>query len=120
MIEIGRLCLKLAGRDANKKCVVIEILDDNYVTIDGETRRRKCNIQHIEPLNQVLNIKEGASHSEVVKEFKKLGMELKETAPKNAAEKPKTKRKIGTPKEKPVKEKKAPVKKEVKETKKKK
>ena len=48
-IEIGRICVKTAGRDASKKCVIIDLLDDKYVLIDGETRRRKCNIIHIEP-----------------------------------------------------------------------
>ncbi len=93
-MEIGRVCVKLAGRDAGKKCVVVDILEGNYVLIDGATRRRKCNILHLEPLNEVINIKKGASHSEVEKEFKKLGYDVWSTKPKKVAEKPKKKRKI--------------------------
>ena len=72
MYEIGRLCVKLAGRDAGKKCVIIDILKDNYVMIDGSTRRRKCNTAHLEPLNQVIKIKKKATNAEVIKAFKKL------------------------------------------------
>ena len=56
MIEIGRLCLKIAGRDAGKKCLIVDILDHKFVLIDGETRRRKCNALHLEPMNQSIKI----------------------------------------------------------------
>ena len=89
MYEIGRLCVKLAGRDARKKCIIIEVLDDNYVLIDGQTRRRKCNINHLEPLNKVLKIKKKAPHSEVKTVLKKEGIEVIDTKPKRKKEKPK-------------------------------
>ena len=93
MIEIGRLCVKLAGRDAGLKCVVVDILDDKFVLIDGETRRRKCNILHIEPLKDVLKIKKNASHEDIKKEFEKLGLKVMETKPKQKTERPRKKRK---------------------------
>ncbi len=100
MIEIGRLCVKIAGRDAGSKCVVVDTIDKKSVLIDGETRRRKCNISHLEPLAEVIKIKKGASHADISKEFKKLGFEARETKPKKAAEKPKkAKKKIKEPKE---------------------
>ena len=89
MIELGRLCLKIAGRDAGKKCIVIDILDNNYVLIDGETRRRKCNISHLEPLDVVIEVKKKASHYEIKTEFKKLGLNVLETKPKPKTERPK-------------------------------
>ena len=67
MLEIGKVCMKIAGRDAGKLAVIVEILDEPYVLIDGEVRRRKCNILHLEPLEKKVEIKKGASHSEVVK-----------------------------------------------------
>lgn len=82
MIEIGRLCVKIAGRDAGKKCVVVDILDDKFVLIDGETRRRKCNIFHLEALDQVLQIKKGASHDEIADALKKIGVEARKTKSK--------------------------------------
>jgi len=95
MIEVGRVVLKIAGRDANKKGVIIEILDDNYVMIDGQVRRRKCNILHLEPLNKLLKVKDKATHDEVVKLLKAEGIVVEE---KKAKDKPKT--------EKPMKQRK--------------
>lgn len=86
MIDIGRVCVKLAGRDAGKKCVVVDVIDDKYVLIDGETRRRKCNIMHLEPLDMTVEIGKGASHEAVVKAVKDLGWEpfAPKTKPKPA------------------------------------
>ena len=89
MIEIGRLCVKIAGRDAGKKCVIVDILDERLVLIDGETRRRKCNVLHLEPLDNVIKIKKNASHEDVGKELEKLGLKIRETKPKAAKEKQK-------------------------------
>ena len=93
MIEIGRLCIKIAGRDAGLKCIIVDILDDKFVLIDGETRRRKCNILHLEPLKDVIKIKKNASHDEVKKEFEKLGLKVMETKPKPKTQRPRKKRK---------------------------
>jgi large subunit ribosomal protein L14e len=87
MYEIGRLCVKTAGRDARNKCVIIEILNDNYVLIDGQTRRKKCNIDHLEPIDKVIKIKKGAAHSEVVEALKKEGIEVIEKKPKEKVSK---------------------------------
>jgi len=81
-MEIGRVCVKLAGRDAGRICVVVEELDKGFVLIDGNVRRRKCNLSHLEPLDETLNIKKGASHAEVASEFKKLKLDVWETKPK--------------------------------------
>ena len=93
MIEIGRLCVKIAGRDAGKKAIIIDILDDKYVLIDGETRRRKCNILHIEPLNQTIKIEKNASHEHVSKALKEIGIETRQTKPKPKTQRPIKKRK---------------------------
>ena len=93
MFEVGRLCVKTAGRDANRKCVIVNVIDIKYVMIDGETRRRKCNVAHLEPLNQVIKISKDASHETVKKEFNKLGLKVRETKPKGKTEKPKKVRK---------------------------
>ena len=74
MIEVGRLCIKIAGRDAGLKCVIVDVLDDKFVLIDGETRRRKCNILHLEPLKDTIKIKKNASHEGIKKEFETLGL----------------------------------------------
>jgi large subunit ribosomal protein L14e len=64
-IQPGRVCLKTAGRDACKKCVVTKILDDNFVQVAsaGRKKERKCNILHLEPLPESVD----ASDAEAVK-----------------------------------------------------
>jgi large subunit ribosomal protein L14e len=88
MIEIGRICLKLAGRDAGRDCVIVDILDNNYVLIDGNVRRRKCNVFHLEPKTDVIKIKKGASHEEIKKEFSKLKLDVWDTKKKEKTERP--------------------------------
>ncbi len=119
MIEVGRLCLKTAGRDAGGKCVVVDILDGNFVLIDGETRRRKCNILHLEPLGEVLKIKKGASHEDVAEALKEKGIEVRSTKPKEKTERPKRIRKKKVVEEEKGKDKKKAKKEERKEAKKK-
>lgn len=67
MLEIGRICVKLAGRDAGKTAVIIDVLEEPYVLIDGEVRRKKCNIKHLEPLDKTVDIEKNATHAEVLK-----------------------------------------------------
>ncbi len=93
MIELGRLCLKTAGREAGKICIVVEILDKNYVVIDGEVKRKKCNITHLEPLDKKIEIKSKAAHTEIVEKFKALNIETRERKPKPRKERQKRVRK---------------------------
>ena len=99
MIDIGRICVKIAGRDAGKKCVVVDVIDDTFVMIDGETRRRKCNILHLEPLDKTVELKKNAPHADVAKAFEKLGYEVHTTKAKKAAKRPThaRKSKLATP-----------------------
>ena len=71
-IEVGRICVKIAGREAGRKCVIVDIIDENYVLITGPkqltgVKRRRCNINHIEPLDKKIDIPKGASDEEVLK-----------------------------------------------------
>jgi large subunit ribosomal protein L14e len=88
MMDIGRVCVKLAGRDSTLKCVIVDKIDDTFVLIDGLTRRKRCNIKHLEPLDQVLDIKKGATHAEIVKAFKELGIELVDKKARQKTERP--------------------------------
>jgi len=45
MFEIGRVCVKIAGRDAGKTAIVVDKASGERVLIDGNVRRRKCNIK---------------------------------------------------------------------------
>lgn len=93
MYSIGRLCVKIVGRDAGLRCVIVDKVDDNTVLIDGETRRRNCNVKHLEPLQETIKLKKGASHKDVASEFKKLGFEARETTPKKSKPRPKKQKK---------------------------
>ncbi|MBI3034509.1 50S ribosomal protein L14e [Candidatus Woesearchaeota archaeon] len=77
MIELGRVCVKTAGRDAGKKGAVIDLINDNYAVIDGDLRRKKCNIRHLEPLDISIKINRNATHEEVKSELAKHGIIVK-------------------------------------------
>lgn len=79
-IEVGRICVKLAGREAGRKCVIVDIIDDNFVLITGPkeltgVKRRRVNIKHIEPLDKTIEIRKGADDKEVLEAIKAAGLE---------------------------------------------
>lgn len=80
MLTVGRLCVKTAGRDAMQYCVVVEEMDEKYVLVDGNTRRKKVNKAHLEPLNKTLDIKKGADTKTVLEAFEKADIEVKKSA----------------------------------------
>ena len=78
-IEVGRLCVKIRGREAGRKCVIVEIIDDNFVVITGPrdvsgVKRRRANINHIEVLPEKIEIQPGASDEEVKQALEKAGL----------------------------------------------
>ena len=85
IFEIGRIAVKIAGRDSGNHCVIIDVLDEKYVMIDGNVRRKKCNINHLEPLKEVLKIKKNETHENVIKAMKQAGIKIieKKTRAKN-------------------------------------
>jgi large subunit ribosomal protein L14e len=57
-IEVGRVCIKTAGREAGQKCVIVEIIDEKFVEVVGcSLKNRRCNIKHLEPTTQSLELK---------------------------------------------------------------
>lgn len=76
MLDIGRVCVKIAGKEAGKKAVIVDLIDKNFVLVDSPwVKRRRCNIKHLEPLDIVLPIERGASSEEVEKALKDAGIE---------------------------------------------
>ena len=114
---IGRVCVKVAGRDAGKVCVIVEDLGKGYVTIDGGTRRRKCNIKHLELLDDVVKVSKGASHADVVKVLKKYGVVGRKGKSKAKTVRLRKKHKVAKKKVVKKKKSKAKVEEKVKETK---
>ena len=82
VLNIGRVCMKIAGRDSNKIAVIIKNLDNNHVLIEGNVRRKKCNIKHLEPLNKILKIKEEESGDKIRELLKKEGFKVDEKGQK--------------------------------------
>ena len=81
-IEVGRICVKATGRDAGKRCVIVDLADKSFVLITGPksvtgVRRRRANINHIEPLQDKVEIKRGATDEEVAEALKKLEKQKK-------------------------------------------
>ena len=71
-IEVGRICVKLNGRETGRKCVIVDVIDKNFVLVTGPpkisgVRRRRTNVKHIEPTEDTLDIKKGASDEDVGK-----------------------------------------------------
>ncbi|MBQ03925.1 50S ribosomal protein L14e [Candidatus Bathyarchaeota archaeon] len=70
-MDIGRICLKLTGREAGSRCVIVDVIDRNYVMITGPleatgVRRRRVNMNHLQPLDEVIEITRNASDKEIV------------------------------------------------------
>jgi large subunit ribosomal protein L14e len=81
-IEVGRICVKATGREAGKRCVIVDLADKSFVLVTGPksvtgVRRRRANINHIEPLQDKVEIKRGATDEEVADALKKLEKQKK-------------------------------------------
>lgn len=76
--DIGRVCVKTMGREAARHCVIVDIIDKNYLLVDGlKVKRRRVNYNHIVPLDDTIDIKKGASHEDVEKAIKKAKLQKK-------------------------------------------
>ncbi len=78
-IEVGRICVKQFGREAGKKCVIIDVMDKSFVLVTGPkkvtgVKRRRVNINHIEPLQVKVEVTRGASDEEVTSVLESSGM----------------------------------------------
>jgi large subunit ribosomal protein L14e len=77
-IEVGRICVKILGREAGKKCVIVDVVDKNFVLITGPKtvtgiKRRRANITHIEPTSESIEMKRGATDEEIAEALKTAG-----------------------------------------------
>jgi len=74
--EVGRVCVKLLGRETGKKCVIVDVVDKNFVLVTGPksvtgVRRRRTNVDHLEPTAEIVELKKGAADDEVEKALTK-------------------------------------------------
>ena len=76
--DIGRVCVKTMGREAGNYCVIVDIIDKNYLLIDGlKVKRRRANYNHIEPTTDMIEIKKGAKKKDIEDAIKKAKLEKK-------------------------------------------
>jgi large subunit ribosomal protein L14e len=78
-IEIGRICVKVAGRETGKKCVVVDLVDKSFILITGpkavtNVKRRRTNITHVEPTQDIIKINRGATDNEITEALKAAGL----------------------------------------------
>lgn len=78
VIEIGRICVKTAGREVGRKCVIVELIDPTTVIITGPkelngVKRRRASIKHIEPTSENIKIDRKATDEAVLKALESTG-----------------------------------------------
>jgi large subunit ribosomal protein L14e len=79
VIEVGRICVKVAGREAGRKCIIVDIIDENFILVTGPkqltgVKRRRCNLNHVEVLDKKIEIQKGASDEEVLRALEQAGL----------------------------------------------
>jgi large subunit ribosomal protein L14e len=77
-IEVGRVCVKVAGRESGRKCVIVDVMDKSFVLVTGPkkvtgVKRRRVNINHVAPLEDKIKVKRGASDEEVAQTLEAAG-----------------------------------------------
>jgi large subunit ribosomal protein L14e len=75
-IQVGRIIVKTNGREAGRKAVIVDLVNQNFVVITGpkpisSVKRRRCNIGHVEPTDKTISIKRDATDEEVVAAIEK-------------------------------------------------
>jgi large subunit ribosomal protein L14e len=70
-IQVGRICVKTQGRETGIKCVIVDVIDESFVLVTGPkavsgVKRRRANVKHLQPLEELLQISKGASEEEIV------------------------------------------------------
>ncbi len=89
LIQIGRVVRKIAGREAGRLGVILDIIDKNFVLIDGPNiKRRRCNIKHLEFLPNKIDVNKNTKKEEIVEKLKAIGL-----IPSDFKLKPKNKKK---------------------------
>ena len=69
-IEVGRVCVKVAGRESGRRCVIVDVMDKSFVLVTGPKKvtgikRRRVNINHVAPTEDTIQVNRGASDEEV-------------------------------------------------------
>ena len=120
VLDVGRVCIKIAGREAGRYCVVLKTGKDKekaFAIVTGPklltgVKRRRSNVEHLEPTAYKIEIKDEATDEEVISAFEKAGLTAKLNLKMPSAAEIKTEKakpekiKEEKPKQKPKEEKK--------------
>ena len=68
--EVGRVVVKIMGREAGRRAVIVDMIDENFALISGPkdisgVRRRRVNFKHLEPVDKSIKISKGAGDEEI-------------------------------------------------------
>jgi large subunit ribosomal protein L14e len=87
VLEVGRICMKIAGREAGRYCVVVRPAgksknDKSFVVVTGPrlltgVKRRKSNIEHLKATEYKLEIADDAADEAVLSAYEKAGLIIK-------------------------------------------
>ena len=77
ILDVGRVCMKIAGREAGKYCIIIG-RDKEFVLVSGpksitRIKRRKCNITHLEPTEHLFQLS-STEDGDLEAQWKKSGL----------------------------------------------
>ena len=69
-IEIGSLYIKTTGREKGKRCIIVDLMDKNFVLVTGPpqitgVKRRRVNLKHLSPTEEKIDVKKGATDKEI-------------------------------------------------------
>ena len=81
-MDIGRVCVKLKGKEKGRRCVIVDVIDENFLLVTGPknltgVKRRRVNVKHLTFTRDKVSFKRGASDDEVLKTLE--GAEIKES-----------------------------------------
>jgi len=70
--------MKTAGREAGKKCVIVDVMDKSFVLVTGPkkitgVKRKRVNLNHVMVLEDRLDFKRGASDEEITSALEAAG-----------------------------------------------
>jgi len=87
VLEVGRVCLKIVGREAGRYCVIIKPAgkskeERSFVFVTGPelltgVKRRKCNINHLQATEHKFDVQEDASEEQALAAYEKAGLTVK-------------------------------------------
>ncbi|MFW9996561.1 MAG: 50S ribosomal protein L14e [Candidatus Odinarchaeota archaeon] len=78
VLDLGRVVIKTAGREATKKAVVAGFVDNNFVLVTGagvnKVKRRRCNIKHLIATPDKIDISNNAGDDEIRAQLEKASL----------------------------------------------